>query len=48
LAQNDYANIELPDKIYFASRRENPILPESLREYAPQARMDVHNFSAKK
>ena len=48
LGQNDYANIELPDKIYFASRRENPILPESLREYAPQARMDVHNFSGKK
>lgn len=48
LAQNDYANIELPDKIYFVSRRENPVLPESLREYAPQARMDVHDFSGKK
>jgi hypothetical protein len=47
LAQNDYANNELPDTIYFASRRENPVLPESLREYAPQAHMDVQDFSGK-
>ncbi len=48
LAQNDYANIELPNKIYFASRRENPVLPESLRQYASQTHMEVRDFSGKK
>lgn len=38
---DDYEKKELPDKIYFASRREHPVLPEMLREYEPQARMDV-------
>lgn len=46
--REDHANIELPDTIYFVSRRENSVLPESLREYEPQARMDVYNFFDKK
>jgi 4-amino-4-deoxy-L-arabinose transferase-like glycosyltransferase len=48
LDPNDYARINSPDKIYFVSRSENPVLPEMLREYAPQARMEVCNFSGKK
>ena len=48
LDPDDYAKIDLPDKIYFVSRSENPVLPEMLREYAPQARMEVSNFSGKK
>lgn len=47
LDPDDYAKIDLPDKIYFVSRSENPVLPEMLREYAPQARMEVCNFSGK-
>lgn len=48
LDPDDYAKIDLPDTLYFVSRDENPVLPEMLREYAPQARMDVYNFSGKK
>jgi 4-amino-4-deoxy-L-arabinose transferase-like glycosyltransferase len=48
LDREDHASIELPDTIYFVSRRENPVLPESLREYEPRARMDIYNFSDKK
>ena len=36
---------ELPDKVYFVSRMESPVLPEALRGYAQLGRMDVSDFS---
>lgn len=44
LGRDDYANIELPAKISFVTREENPVLPEALRGYALRARMDVSNY----
>jgi 4-amino-4-deoxy-L-arabinose transferase-like glycosyltransferase len=48
LGQAAYSDIELPAKVYFASRKDNPFLPDKVRGYEPGARMDVYSLSGKK
>lgn len=48
LDQVAYSDMELPEKVYFVSRKDNPVLPDKVRGYEPGARMDVYDLSGKK
>ncbi|GAB6112328.1 ArnT family glycosyltransferase [Desulfomicrobium salsuginis] len=45
LEPDECSSIELPDKIYFVSRRDNPALPDMLQGYEPMERLAVSDFS---
>jgi 4-amino-4-deoxy-L-arabinose transferase-like glycosyltransferase len=47
LGASDYSGIELPEKLSFVSRDNDAKLPEQLRDYTPQASLDVSDFSGK-